>query len=211
MALDRSALRLYLVTDTTLCGSFGVARTVAAAVKGGVTMVQLRDKTATPKKRNELANALKTLLKGTGVPFIVNDDVETAIAVDADGVHVGQDDTPAAVVRARIGADKILGLSCETEETVRAAKQLPVDYLGLGPVFETGTKPDHKPPLSMDGLAKLCGVSGHPTVAIGGLSASHATQVLQAGADGMAVVSAICGQPDPAEAARKISQHLKGA
>ncbi len=202
MALRADRLRLYLVTDSGLCAEQGVADTVAAALQGGVSFVQLRDKTASTRARVELATALKAVLADSGVPLVVNDDVEAAVAAGADGVHLGQQDMSPAEARARLGPDRIVGLSCESANQVRAADPATVDYLGIGAVFPTPTKADHNPAIGFDGLARLCALSPLPTVAIGGLKAEHAAEVLAAGADGLAVVSAICGQPDPEAAAR---------
>lgn len=198
----RDQLRLYLVTDPALCRARGVAETVGQAVAAGVTMVQLRDKEASTADRIDLALALKGALRGTGVPLVINDDVEAAYAADVDGAHIGQGDMAPRGARERLGPGKILGLSCETPETVRAADPSVVDYLGLGPVFGTPTKADHKTPVGFDGLARLVALTDLPTVAIGGLKAHHHERVLAAGADGSAVVSAICGQPDIAAATR---------
>lgn len=206
MALKRRDLRLYLVTDTALCGTFGVAATVSAAVRGGVSFVQLRDKTASTRDRIALALALRQVLAGKDVPLVINDDVDAALEADVDGVHLGQDDLSVAQARTRLGPDKIIGLSCETEAAVRAADAALVDYLGLGTVFATDTKSDHKPTIGISGLARLCALSTLPTVAIGGLKPQHVADVMQAGADGLAVVSAICGQADPETAARVFLQ-----
>ena len=202
MAALRNQLRLYLVTDPELCAQFGVAETVRRAVAGGVTMVQLRDKHATTAQRTDLAVALKAALQGTGVPLVINDDVVAAAAADADGAHIGQGDISTSQARAILGPDKILGLSCETPQTVRDVDPLIVDYLGLGPVFGTATKADHAQPTGFDGLARLIALSSLPNVAIGGLKSDHINGVMTSGADGMAVVSAICGQSDPQAAAR---------
>ena len=202
MGILKSQLRLYLVTDPALCGDMGVVETVQRAVAGGVTMVQLRDKHATTAQRTDLALALKAALQGTGVPLVINDDVLAAVATDADGAHIGQSDISAKQTRALLGPGKILGLSCETVQTVRDADPALVDYLGLGPVFGTTTKTDHACPTGFDGLAQLVALSSLPNVAIGGLKPDHIDGVLASGADGMAVVSAICGQSDPRTAAR---------
>ncbi|WP_417605809.1 thiamine phosphate synthase [Primorskyibacter flagellatus] len=205
MTALRKSLRLYLVTDPQLCASRGVIDTVRCAVSGGVSMVQLRDKSAQTHERVELARAIKKALSGSGVPLVINDDVDAAVAADVDGAHIGQGDLTPAQARARLGPDKILGLSCETVQTVQAADPSIVDYLGLGPVFGTATKIDHAAPIGFDGLARLVALSSLPAVAIGGLKAEHASAVLKSGADGLAVVSAICGQPDVAAAARAFS------
>ena len=202
----REQLRLYLVTDPILCTPFGLVETVQQAVAGGVTMVQLRAKDASTSARIDMALALKQALYGTGVPLIVNDDLEAAIAADADGAHIGQGDMPPVQARALLGSGKILGLSCETEQTVKAADPNSVDYLGLGPVFATTTKTDHERPIGFDGLARLVALTSLPTVAIGGLRPAHQQDVLASGADGQAVVSAICGQTDPKAAAQLFNQ-----
>jgi thiamine-phosphate diphosphorylase len=202
MAALRDQLRLYLVTDPQLCAQIGVVETVRRAVAGGVTIVQLRDKHATTAQRTDLAVAIKAALQGTGVPLVINDDVVAAAAADADGAHIGQGDISTAQARAILGPDKILGLSCETPQTVRDVDPRLVDYLGLGPVFGTATKADHAQPTGFDGLARLVASSSLPNVAIGGLKPDHIKGVLASGADGMAVVSAICGQSDPRVAAR---------
>jgi thiamine-phosphate diphosphorylase len=202
MGALKNQLRLYLVTGSQLCAKIGVVETVSRAVAGGVTMVQLRDKHATTAQRIELAIALREALQGTGVPVVINDDVTAAVEAQVDGAHIGQGDISAAYARALLGPDKILGLSCETLQTVRDADPALVDYLGLGPVFGTATKTDHASPTGFDGLAQLVAVSSLPNVAIGGLKPDHINDALASGADGMAVVSAICGQPDPRNAAR---------
>lgn len=205
------ALSLYLVTDPQLCAAMGVEATVAAAVAGGVSFVQLRDKTGSTADRVAMARALKARLAGTGVPLVINDDVEAALTAAVDGVHLGQGDGDPASARQRLGPGKILGLSCETAKEVCAADPQVVDYLGIGTVFATATKNDHKPLIGLEGLRELCALSPLPTVAIGGLKAAHGPQIRAAGADGMAVVSAICGQPDPRAAARDILVQLRGA
>ena len=201
MGILKSQLRLYLVTDPALCAAMGVVETVQRAVAGGVTMVQLRDKLATTAQLTDLALALKAALQDTGVPLVINDDVVAAVATGADGAHIGQSDISAEQTRALLGPGKILGLSCENLQTVRDADPALVDYLGLGPVFGTATKSDHGCPIGFDGLAQLVALSSLPNVAIGGLKPDHIEDILATGADGMAVVSAICGQSDPCIAA----------
>lgn len=202
MTVLSKQLRLYLVTDRALCSQIGVVETVRRGVAGGVTMVQLRDKHATTAQRIEIAITLKEVLQGTGVPLVINDDVGAAVASMADGAHIGQGDMSAAQAREMLGADKILGLSCETEQAVREVDPELVDYLGLGPVFGTSTKDDHARPVGFDGLAALVKLSPLPSVAIGGLKYNSINGVMESGADGIAVVSAICGQDDPQAAAR---------
>jgi len=207
----RLDLSLYLVLDPDLCRPLGMIETARLAVAGGVTMVQLRDKDASPEQMIETGRALKAALHGTGVPLIVNDDVDAAIAIGADGLHVGQDDMDALTARRLIGPDMILGLSVETEALAAAVDPAVVDYVGAGPVFATQTKPGHKPPVGLEGLARLIATTPLPAVAIGGLKSGHVDAVLKSGAQGLAVVSAICGQPDPQAAAFELSEAIRKA
>ncbi|MBA4786297.1 MAG: thiamine phosphate synthase [Rhizobiales bacterium] len=209
--MKRFDLSLYLVLDPELCRGIGMVETARMAVAGGVTMVQLRDKTADTSAMIETGRALQSALAGTGVPLIVNDDVEAAIALGAEGVHVGQSDLAAAAARRRIPDSMILGVSVETEELAHQVDAGLVDYVGIGPVFATGTKPDHKTPIGFDGLARIVAAASVPAVAIGGLKQGHAMPVLAAGAHGLAVVSAICGQPDPEAAARSLAREIEEA
>ena len=194
-------LSLYLVTDAALCAEAGLESTVEAAVKGGVTMVQLRDKHASDEAMIAQATRLKALLEGTGVPLIINDRLNVAIASRADGLHVGQSDTAVQEARQALGRQAIIGLSINTLEQLQSAPVALLDYVGLGPVFATVSKQDHAQPIGFDGLAELASACPLPSVAIGGLKAEHAAQVSAAGANGIAVISAICGQSDPHQAA----------
>ncbi|MDN3525418.1 thiamine phosphate synthase [Halomonas sabkhae] len=199
MRLD---LSLYLVTDPELCAERGLEDTVLAAVAGGVTLVQLRDKQAGDAELIPVARRLKAALAGSGVPLLINDRLEVALASGADGLHIGQDDGEVHEARAALGPEAILGLSVQTHDQLARVDTTRLDYLGLGPVFATPSKQDHAAPLGFDGLAALAGASPLPTVAIGGLKAEHAAAVQRAGVNGMAVISAICGTPDPQAAAR---------
>ena len=202
-------LSLYLVLDPDLCAEIGMVETARLAVAGGATMVQLRDKHAATIGMIETGRALKQAFEGTGALLIVNDDVEAAIAIGADGLHIGQEDMDAHKARTMIGPDMILGLSVETAPLAAAVDPDLVDYTGVGPVFATPTKADHKQPIGFDGLAKLVKASPVPSVAIGGLKADHVAQVFAAGAKGVAVVSAICGTPDPEAATRRIAAEIR--
>lgn len=200
---------VYLVTDTALCGGpAGVLDTVRRAVLGGVTAVQIRDPLATTRELAALAAAVLDGLRGTGVPMIVNDRVDVALAVGADGVHVGQRDLPAVDARRLIGPSVHLGLSVSTDEELRDALALPpgtVDLLGVGPIRDTPSKTDTAPALGFDGLAAMCVASSIPCVAIGGLKSGDLCELQVAGAAGLAVISAICGQADPRGAAAALS------
>ncbi|MBY3029694.1 thiamine phosphate synthase [Rhizobium leguminosarum] len=204
-------LSLYLVLDPDLCAGIGMVETARLAIAGGATMVQLRVKHAGTIGMIETGRALKQALDGTGALLIVNDDVEAAIAIGADGLHIGQEDMDAMRARTMIGPDMILGLSVESEALANAVDPDLVDYTGVGPVFATPTKADHKQPIGFDGLARLVKASPVPSVAIGGLKADHVAQVFAAGTSGLAVVSAICGTPDPEAATRRIAAEIRKA
>jgi thiamine-phosphate pyrophosphorylase len=204
-------LSVYLVTDAVQCRRLGVVETVAAALKGGVTAVQLRDKQASDAELVALGRALRERMNGGRVPLIVNDRIEVALAIGADGVHVGQSDAGAPEARERLGPGAIVGLSVQTVELARAVDSRVVDYVGVGPVFATATKPDHSLPLGFDGLAKVCAASPVPAVAIGGIGAEHLSSVLAAGAVGAALVSTICAAADPERAARTLSEASRRA
>lgn len=201
-------LSLYLVLDPGLCAGIGMVETARAAVAGGATMVQLRDKTGDTARMIEAGRALKAALAGTGASLIVNDDVTAAVVIGADGIHIGQGDMSAAEARAWIGGEAILGLTVETPELAAAVDPAVVDYIGAGPVFATPTKADHRPPVGFDGLAHQIAASPVPAVAIGGLKIQHIAPTLAAGAGGVAVVSAICGQSDPQAAARSLADEI---
>lgn len=200
MKLDLST---YLVTDPDLCRDRGVLGTVLAAVGGGVTAVQLRDKDASARSLYLLATALLRALDGTDVPLFVNDRLDVALAAGAQGVHLGQDDLRVEDARRIGGQDLAIGLSVSTPQEMTMVNALPhgtVDYLGLGPVFATPTKADTKAELGIDGLADLCRRTDLPCVAIGGIHADNVAGVRATGVGGVAVVSAICTAPDPADA-----------
>lgn len=202
---------LYLVTDPVLCAARGVAETVRLAVAGGATVVQVREKDAELADFIAVARAVKAVLAGTGVPLVINDNIEVAQAVGADGIHVGQSDTPVAEVRAALGPQAIVGLSVETMAQAAEAEALPVDYLGVSPVFDTPTKTDTAPAWGLDGLSRLRAATSLSLVGIGGINAANTAEVVRAGADGVAVVSAICSAPDPEAAARDLIQQIENA
>lgn len=201
-------LSLYLVLDPGLCGSYGMVATTRDAVAAGATMVQLRMKQASTQERIEMGRALKQVTDGTPAKLIINDDVVAAVAIDADGVHVGQADERPPFVRQMIGPDKILGLSVDSLEVADRIDAAMIDYVGAGPVFATATKPNHAPPVGFDGLAEMIRRARVPAVGIGGLNASHVAETFATGAAGIAVVSAICGQPDPLAATRALAEAL---
>ena len=199
---------LCLVTDGALAGVRSLAAIVAAAVRGGVTMVQLREKSAPTRSFLEQARALKALLAGSGVALIVNDRVDVALAAGADGVHLGQSDMPVAQARALLGDASIIGLSITDAAQIAQADAALADYLGIGPIFAQATKADASVPLGIGGFKALRAVAppGKPVMAIGGVKAEHAAALRLAGADGLAVVSAIMGAADPEAAARSFGR-----
>jgi len=207
-------LSLYLVTDTILCGQFGVAATVSAAVGAGVTVVQLRDIDAADDEFVALGREVKAILRGTGVPLIVNDRAHLVAAIGADGVHVGQSDLEIAQARALVGPTAYMGLSVQTLEHVMVARGHvagTLDYLGVGPVWGTATKLDAAAPGGLGVLSQITSASPWPCVAIGGITPERLSMVRGTGAVGVAVVSAICGQPDVVAATRRLRTCWDGA
>jgi thiamine-phosphate pyrophosphorylase len=200
---------LYLVTDRELALGRSLEYIVAEAIAGGVTMVQLREKDCTTGAFIDLAQRLLAITRPPRVPLIINDRLDVALAVDADGVHVGQSDMPPLLARRLIGPDKILGLSVESLADAVAAEMLEVDYLGVSPVFLTATKPEATNALGLEGLREIRRISRHPLVAIGGMNQQTAASTIAAGADGIAVVSAICSAPDPRAAAAALNAIIK--
>jgi thiamine-phosphate pyrophosphorylase len=199
-----------LVTDAAMTARRGLADTVRAAVDGGVTVVQLRDKHMPDAEQIVLAASLQEVLVPRGIPLIVNDRPAVARAVGAAGLHIGQDDGDPAAARAIIGPDAILGLSVTHAGEVATVDPAVVDYVGLGPVFATGTKPDAAPPLGLDGLRAVGATLPVPFVAIGGIDAGNAAAVMATGAVGIAVVSAICAAEDPRAAAAVLWRAVAG-
>lgn len=204
-------LRLYLVTDQGSAGSRTVADVVAAAVQGGVTCVQLREKQLTTRDFVAQAMAMKALLQPHGIPLVINDRIDVALACGAQGVHLGQSDMPVAQARRLLPSAVFIGWSVETMEDVARSALLPVDYLGVSPIHATPTKTDTQAPWGLDGLRRVRSATALPLVAIGGIHADNARAVLSAGADGLALVSAICAADDPRAAAAALRKLCDGA
>lgn len=200
----KNKLRLYLVTDRDVVGDRDLSQMVRRAVEGGVSMVQLREKNCDTRQFVELAKSLKTILSAYDVPLIINDRIDVALAVGADGVHIGQSDMPYDMARCLLGNKRIIGLSVETLAELEEANRLDVDYVAASPVFSTPTKTDTAAPWGVDGLRNFCRLSGHPVVAIGGMNENTIPEVMQAGADGVALVSAILSAEDPRDASVKL-------
>jgi thiamine-phosphate pyrophosphorylase len=197
-------LSLYLVTDASLSRGRGNRQVVEAAIRGGVTAVQYRDKTASTRRMIEEASALYGICRAAGVIFIVNDRVDVALAVGADGVHVGQGDMPAPLARELIGPDRILGVSVgSVGEALRAAAD-GADYVGASPIFATPTKPDAPRPMGLEGLRAVAGAAAIPVVAIGGVNEDNVEALMRCGASGLAVVSAIVAASDVEGATKRL-------
>lgn len=197
-------LSLYLVTDRSLSLGRPIEDVVEQAVKGGVTMVQLREKDCSSREFYELAIKLKDILRPFGVPLIINDRLDIALACDAEGLHIGQSDIPYAVARKLLGRDKIIGLSVESLQDAIDANELDVDYIGISPVFGTPTKTDTAPALGLEGIQNIMKISKHPSVGIGGINKANVADIITSGANGVAVVSAIMSAPDPEKAAEEL-------
>jgi thiamine-phosphate pyrophosphorylase len=195
---------LYLVTDEKLCLGRPVAEVVEQAVSGGVTAVQLREKEVNTKDFIQRAIQLKKILSAYHVPLIINDRIDIALAVKADGIHVGQNDMPYEYFKKIIPRRMIRGLSVETPEQAAKAEEYELDYLSASPVFLTFTKTELENAWGLEGLRELAAKTKHKLVAIGGINKSNAGEVIKAGAKGIAVVSAICSAPDPMNAAREL-------
>ena len=202
-------LRLYGIVDPVRAGGRDLASLAAAAVAGGCTLIQYRDKEADTRAFVERARALKAALLGTRVPLLVNDRVDVAAAAETDGVHVGQDDMHAADARRLLGPQAIIGLTIKTSAQADELYRLPVDYACIGGVFATASKANPEAPVGLDGFARIAfraRLAGGqiPVGAIAGIDHTNAAAVIATGADGVAVISAIFAPPDVAEAARRL-------
>ena len=203
MKSDKENLLLYAVTDRHWTGRETLRQQVEAALRGGVTFVQLREKNMEHDAFRKEALEIRDLCRACGVPFVLDDDVALAMEVDADGIHVGQSDMEAGDVRALIGPDRILGVSaCTVEEAVRA-EQRGADYLGVGAVFPTGSKDDARP-VTHETLRKICEAVSIPVIAIGGITEQNVMELAGSGICGVAVISAIFGQPEIESATKRL-------
>ncbi|MBM7645958.1 thiamine-phosphate pyrophosphorylase [Scopulibacillus daqui] len=211
MADKHADYSVYLVTENydSHCSDQYMTK-IKQALEGGISLLQLRAKHASSKVFYELAEELKSMAHACNVPLIINDRVDIALAVDADGIHVGQDDLPAGKVRKIIGPDKILGVSCSTVEEAIKAEQDGADYLGCGSVFPTKTKSDATM-IELDELKRIKENVSIPVVAIGGITEENVNELLKRNVDGIAVVSAILSQPDVKKAAKILNEKMKKA
>ncbi len=203
MKLDKKNLLLYAVTDRSWLGDSSLYEQVESALKGGATFVQLREKNLEEELFLKEAEEIKELCQKYKVPFVINDNVDIAIKMDADGVHVGQSDMEAKDVRAKLGENKIIGVSAQTVEQALLAEKQGADYLGVGAVFKTGSKYDAED-VSHDTLKKICEAVNIPVIAIGGISRENVALLSGSGICGIAVISAIFGQEDIEAAAGEL-------
>lgn len=202
----------YLVTQSNYSRGRSTREVVDAAIEGGVDVVQLREKHATAREQHALAREIRERTWEADVTFIVNDRVDTAVAVGADGVHLGSDDLPVGVARDILGPDAIVGRSVSTVESARAAADAGADYLGVGAVFETTSKDvaDDEAEVGLETVEAVASAVDVPVVAIGGITPGNAEDVVAAGADGVAVVSAITAADDPVDATRELAAAVEG-
>lgn len=187
---------LYVILDPSVRPTRPLTDVMAEAAKGGTTIFQYRNKTVSIKQAYAEALSLRQLAAELRVLFIVNDRCDLALAVDADGVHLGQDDLPVADARKLLGPKKIIGLSTHNPAQVKEAVHLKPDYIGFGPIFKPGSKQDHDPVVGIDGLKTIRPLTSLPIFAIGGIQLANARSVMQAGANGIAVISAVLTAPD---------------
>ena len=211
MKLQNIDYSLYLVTDRGLARGRSTLEIVSAAVHGGATVVQLREKDCSTRDFIEQALTIKEFVKDRGVPLIINDRVDVAQAVKADGVHLGQTDMPLGMAKKILGDSMIIGISAESQQDAVEAEKGGADYLGVSPIYATPTKSDTALPLGLEGLREIRKAVRLPLVGIGGLNRDNAAEVIRSGADGVAVVSAIVAADDPQTAADAIKQTIKEA
>ena len=201
----RAALRLYVATDRASAGGRDLGAVVDAALRGGASAVQLRDKHATARETLALGIMLRALTRVHGVLFIVNDRADLALALDADGVHLGQDDLPVAAARRILGPDAVIGVSTNLPEEARHAEEEGASYVGVGPAYPTLTKANTRALLGPQRIALVRAATRLPLVAIGGITAAGAPALRAAGVDGICVIGAVMSAPDPEAATRALA------
>jgi thiamine-phosphate pyrophosphorylase len=208
MKCDKESLLLYAVTDRHWLKDHTLLEEVENTLKGGATFVQLREKNLEKEKFMKEAVEIQALCKEYKVPFVVNDNVDIAVAMDADGVHVGQSDMEVGEVRMKLGPDKIIGVSANTVEQAILAEKRGADYLGVGAMFPTGSKDDAED-VSFEILKAICETVSIPVVAIGGITKENVWKLQGSGIDGVAVISAIFAQTDIEAATRKLKEIMR--
>ncbi len=207
----KTDMRLYLIADVNSIGERDPLEVIVPAIEGGVTAVQLRAKNLNRSQFSSLAARILTVLRPKEVPLIINDDVQVAFEVRADGVHVGKDDCSSTEAREILGPKAIIGYSIENDDPWKSALSYPVDYLGLSPTFPTQTKSGFRSYWGLEGLRFVRGQTSLPLIAIGGISMDNVKSTLDAGADGVAVASAICMAVDVEKTTRSLRSAIEQA
>lgn len=207
----RFDLSLYVITDRAIGKERPLDDLVAAAIRGGATMIQFREKTWTARRQVEAGRRLLAITRPAGVPLLINDRVDVALALDADGVHLGPDDLPVADARRIVGPEKIIGASAATVAEAVRAEADGADYVGVGSVFPTASKPDAGDAIGPEALSQIRAAISIPIVAVGGITDANAAEAIRAGAHGVAVISAVMGADDVREAARRLAKAIRAA
>lgn len=200
---------LHVITDTSLQTRFTHPQLAELAIQGGTDTIQFRQKQGTTRELVDIAQQMQEICTKHNVPLIVNDRADIALAVGADGTHFGQDDMPVAIGRKILSTETIIGASARTEEKILEAISQGADYIGYGPIYQTSSKSDAENPKGLERLRQMCEVAACPVIAIGGITIDTAADVIRAGAHGIAVISAVCGQKDPLEATRNLMQEIQ--
>jgi thiamine-phosphate pyrophosphorylase len=201
---------LYIILDPSVCPARPLAEVLTAAAEAGASLFQYRNKTASMKEAYVEALALRQAAAKAGVLFIVNDRCDLALAVDADGVHLGQGDLPLDLARKVMGQDRLIGISTHNPDQVREATAGKPDYLGFGPIFKSGSKQDHDPVVGLEGLRAIRSLTSLPVFAIGGIQIDQVGEVTRFGANGLAIISAIIKAPDISHAVKTFLAQMPG-
>ena len=202
---------LHVITDTTIQSRFTHAELAEMAIEGGADTIQFRQKTGTTRQLVETAQSVQPICAQHGIPLIVNDRADVALAVAAVGVHFGQDDLPVPIGRQIFPPETIIGASARTEGKILEAISDGADYIGFGPMYRTSSKADAESPKGLEALRRMCEIASCPVIAIGGIAVETTYEIIRAGAHGIAVISAVCGQPDPISATRQLLAEIQRA
>ena len=202
---------LHVLTDTTQQSKFTHPQLAELAIQGGADTIQFRHKTGSTRELIRIAQEMSAICTQHNIPLIVNDRADVALAVGAKGTHFGQDDMPVGIARRILTSETIIGASARTEEKIFEAITEGADYIGYGPIYSTSSKADAEQPKGLDRLHKMCQIVECPVIAIGGITLDTAADVIQAGAHGIAVISAVCGQSDPQKATEELYKEIMKA
>ena len=200
---------LHVITDTTLQSRFTHPQLAELVIQGGADTVQFRHKSGTTRELIAIAQQMQAVCARHGVPLIVNDRADIALAVGAAGTHFGQDDMPVAIGRSVLSPETIIGASARTEDKILEAILEGADYIGFGPIYQTSSKPDAEQPKGLERLRRMCEIAKCPVIAIGGITLQTAAEVIKAGAHGIAVISAVCAQRDPLTATQNLMREIQ--